>query len=434
MALLVLSRRTITFRQPGRGEVTVLVVPGRDQIQVMKDIGSAAAVIREPGAKAARLQKQLARVSMGQRYVYGSLPEEITEMRQPVKVWLAEDFAPANCQGFFFVFSSTVVIHGVREQSDEGQISWRTAQLSLSETDPLTSIIDAISDFALANSTETLTVAVLNQLDLYEKLQTGLATYGISPVPFSKLKPMATMRPLYRHLDYTIFYLTLVLFGFIVLLASGGYLFLNVTKRNSLQTQIDDVQREIDQIKMDNHQSVGQIADPQAVLDSMGRSMPQLPSAVLDAAASAGSEFGELVSLRFAPAEGPNEQEVTLMVQRAKDALLLDEERRAQRLLTQRPWVRSIKRNGQVGEQASLAIGLQISQAPSATAVMVEQSRQPVEIIKAAPQPLDASATVTVSETTPVSATAISGTTVPPTAVSGTVVPSVTTPNAAGAK
>ena len=47
-------------------------------------------------------------------------PQEISDLRQPVKVWLAEDFAPLQSQAFFFIISHSVVIHGVREQDDEG--------------------------------------------------------------------------------------------------------------------------------------------------------------------------------------------------------------------------------------------------------------------------------------------------------------------------
>jgi hypothetical protein len=345
------------------------------------------------------------RVMVGQRYIYGSLPEEISEMRNPVKVWLAEDYAPPNCQAFFFVFSSTVVVHGVREQSDEGHLSWRTAQLVLPEGDPLVSIVNAISDYALANSAETLTVAVLNQLDLYEKLQTGLATYGISPVPFSKLKPLLTLRPLYRHHDYTILYLTLVLFGCMTMLASAGYLMLTFSKRSGLDSQIAEVEERIRSIK--RNQSIGDVQDPQAVLESMGKPMRQQPSAVLDAAASAAAEFGNLSSVRFEP-QANDMSTVSVMdfpvhMDKLKDTLLLDQESRAKQVLAERQWVRDIKRTGVVGEQADLIITLQIDQAPSGTAIIPPSPT--------VPQAMPAGQ---VSDTS-ISATMVSGTLVPAT-------------------
>lgn len=412
MGLIVLSRRSITFRQPGRGETTVLLVPGRDQIQVVKDLAGTANInLAAEGAKAGekrvRKLQQLSRVFVGQRYIYGSLPEEIAELRTPVKVWLAEDFAPQGCQAFFFVFSATVVIHGVREQNDEGQMSWRAAQLSLSESDPLRSIINAISDYALANSAETLTVAVLSQLDIYEKLQAGLATYGISPVPFSKLKPPATLKPLYRHLDYTIFYLTLAIFAALTFAASLGYLFLVYTQRNQLDAKIADTQNQIQNIK--RNQSVGTVEDPQAVLAALGKPMRQQPSAMLDAAGTAANQFGELNRISYEPVSddmsAATEVNINAEVSKMKDMLLLDQESRGRGVVAQRPWIRSIHREGQVGEDGNLVITVQIDQAPTTTIPLPDRDAE-VTPIGLAPGETSSVADPSASATAPVTPTA----------------------------
>jgi hypothetical protein len=434
MGLLILSRRSITFRQPGRGEVTVLLVPGRDQIQVVKDLAGTANIniatdTAKAGEKRVRKLQQLSRVFVGQRYIYGSLPEEIAELRNPVKVWLAEDFAPQGCQAFFFVFSETVVIHGVREQNDEGQMSWRTAQLSLSEGDPLRSIINAISDYALANSAETLTVAVLNQLNLYEKLQTGLATYGISPMPFSKLKPPITLKPLYRHFDHTIFYLTVVIFAALTFAASLGYLGLVYNQRKQLDEKITGVQAQIQNIK--RNQSVGTVQDPQAVLNALGKPMRQQPSAMLDAAGTVANQFGKLSKLEFTPSgddmSAVTEVDIAANVDNMKDMLLLDQESRGRGIVAQRPWVRAIHRQGAVGEMGDLVISVQVDEAPTTTIPLPDRDAE-VPLIRLAPG--EASSVVT-----PTAPAAVPSSTSTPGAASSTMpapvsatAPSATTP------
>jgi|GEM_PF-1796430 len=377
MSLYILTRRTITFRQESSGETTVLLVPGIDQVQVIKDMAGTN-TLKEQGAKGGQRQlKQLSRVQAGQRYIYGYLPEEIAELNTSVKVWLAEDFAPAGTQAFFFVFSDQVVLHGVREQNDEGQMRWRTAQLVLPEKDTLSTIVNAISDYALTKGIDSLTVAVFNQLELYRQLQEGLKTYGISPVPFSKMHPVAGIRPLYRHYDYTILYLALALFGIIIFAASAFYLVYTYHKRNALNDQIEETQNRIRNIKL--NQSVGSVQDPQAVLQSMGKPIHQMPSAIVEAAATAAKQFGDLENLTFALGDGGDESgnstaDVTVGISNMKDALLLDQEERAAQVVAQRPWVRVIKRGGEVGTSGNLVISLQIDQAPSATVAIPDES------------------------------------------------------------
>lgn len=402
MPLIILSRRNITYRESGGGEVTVLLVPARDQIQVVKDLaglGTTPVAVREAGAAktaAVKKQVQLSRVYIGRRYIYGTLPPEVSDLRQPVKVWLAEDYAPMQSQAFFYIFSNTVIIHGVREQDDEGHQSWRTAQLAVDETDPFRSIINAVSDYALANPVDSLTVAVLNKLDLYERLQEGLATYNISPVPFSKLKPQPHLKALYHHRDYTILYLTLALFGFITLLASGSYTFLAYLQRSQMEHEAAEIQTRINNIKL--NQNVGQITDPQSLLHAMGRAINQQPSAILDAAGSAGATFGTLTSVKalIAPGSqdvvaspGPGQINVMVSVDKLKDELLLTQEQSAAAVIASRPWIREIRRGGAVGDHGDLIMTLQIDQAPSAT-VPAADTPAPVAVSPGAPAPANA--------------------------------------------
>lgn len=401
MPLTILSRRNITFREPGKGEVTVLVVPGRDQIQVVKDLaglGAAPVVTTVGGAAGAKPgatknQIQLSRVYIGRRFIYGTLPPEISNLSQPVKVWLAEDYAPLSAQAFFFIISPSVVIHGVREQDDEGFQNWRTAQLALDEADPLKSIINAISDYALANPTEGLTVAVFNKLDLYERLQAELVTYNISPIPFSKLRPQANVKPLYKHHDFTILYLTLALFGLITLIASAGYLLVTYLNLGKLQQEVESIQTQISNIKF--NQNIGKINEPQTILQAMARPVNQQPSAIVHAGGEVAAGFGPISRIRaiFGGSQmselpqGLAEGQIATLVtvDKITEDLLLEQEQRAHNLLASRPWVREIQRTGPVGERGELAIILQIDQAPSSTVPMPDQAADLLAAPDAAP-------------------------------------------------
>lgn len=384
MSLMVLSRRSITFRQPGTGEVTVLLVPGRDQVQIIKDL---AGVADNSSKLNSARGPQLSRVFSGQRYIYGYLPEEVRELRQAVKVWMAEDFAPTDCQAFFYVFSPDTIVHGVREQSDEGQLSWRTAQLVLPGNDPLKALTNAITDYVLANPTASLCVAVLNQLELYRKLQSVLEPYQITPVPFSTLKPPVNLKPLYRHYDHTLLYLTGVLFGVLLLIASSAFYFLNWTIRSRLEGQIEETQAKIKNIQM--NQSTGHIRHPQNLLDNMAKAFNQQPSAIIDAAATTGAQFGDLMQVNFKPpeitasggvAKHNNLQDVNITIKNSKDKLLFGQERRAQLILANHPWVRSVRRSGSTGDQASLIVTLQSEGAPVPTPDLISMASQPISM------------------------------------------------------
>lgn len=422
MPLTIISRRTITYQEAGSGEITVLLVPAREQIQVVKDMAgingpsmnmrdSNGNTVKNTGPK----QVQLSRVHTGRRFIYGNLPKEISDMRQAVRVWLAEDFAPAHCHAFFYIFSSTVIIHGVREQDDEGFQHWRTAQLPVDESDPLKSMINAISDYAMSNPSEGLTVAVQNKLDLYEKLQKGLATYNISPMPFSKLKPASNVKPLYLHRDFTLLYLTLALFGLITLCASGAYLVLTYFNLQDLKEEAAEVQMRIDNIKL--NQNVGKITDPQTVLRAMSRSVNQQPSAIINAAGHAVANLGEL-SIIVADFSGssevaggaplePGQLAVRASVENLKQDLLLTQEQETASTLASMPWVREIRRSGVVGDRGDFTVILQIDQAAEAPVIL--PSASPISETEAVSETEVVSGTIQVSDTVsiPVSETEV---------------------------
>lgn len=358
----------------------MLLVPGRDQVQIIKDLAGISDVNIQN--KATNRGPQLSRVFTGQRYIYGHLPEEIRELKQAVKVWLAEDFAPANCQAFFYVFSPEVIIQGVRETTDEGQIVWRTAQLVLGSEDTSKILTNAVTDYVLANPDATVCVAVLNQLELYQKLQSVLQPYKIEPVPFSTLKPLSGIKPLYRQFDHTLLYLTGIMFSILTLIGSAGFYFLNWSARMGLEREIADVKKSIESIQL--NPNTGHIRNPQEVLDSMAKGFVQQPSAIIDGAARYGNQFGELMRISFQPPQAnggaPVEQQiVALSIAKGKDKLLFDQERRAMAVVNNQPWVRKVERTGTVGEQVDMVVTLQTEQAPLPTDEQIKTAGMPVD-------------------------------------------------------
>jgi hypothetical protein len=364
MNVFVLNRRNIIFKPISHGMVDVIFVPGRDQVQIVRNIAGAGTDLGLVDAgKGGGRQVPLTRAVLGMKYVYGSLTDEITELSQPVRVWLAEDFVEPSSKAFFFVFSPTVIIHGIRESNDEGHISWRVAKLPIQD-DPYTDLLNAISDYVISNSTEGLVVAVYNQVELYNRLQADLAPYSVFPVPFSKLKPALNVKPLYRHFDFTLLYITLLLFGGIILLSSLGYFFYTLHNKNKTEGQIEDIQQEIRNIQL--NQNIGRISDPQAVLAAMGKATDIPPSSVVQTAADFGKEMGEVTRISFNPTvlfgaqTPPATEKVQINVNPMHDRLLVDQEQTAANGLKSRSWLRSIQRTGNVGESADLELEVQI--------------------------------------------------------------------------
>jgi hypothetical protein len=186
----------------------------------------------------------------------------------------------------------------------------------------------------------------------------------VFPVPFSKLKPALNVKPLYRHFDFTLLYITLLLFGGIILLSSLGYFFYTLHNKNKTEGQIEDIQQEIRNIQL--NQNIGRISDPQAVLAAMGKATDIPPSSVVQTAADFGKEMGEVTRISFNPTvlfgaqTPPATEKVQINVNPMHDRLLVDQEQTAANGLKSRSWLRSIQRTGNVGESADLELEVQI--------------------------------------------------------------------------
>ena len=363
MNLLVINRRSIVLRPAGNGPITALLVPAHEQIQVVKDLAGTADFRPRDDAnsKVVRSRIVLSRVKGGQRTLYGYLADEISNLRANLKVWLAEDFAPADAEAFFYILSPQVILHGLKEVSDDGIMQWRVAQLGINLLDGPDELTNAITDYLLIHPGAPVCIAVYEQLSIYETLQNILKPYHLSAVPFSTLKPDARLKPLYRHADFTLMLLIAGLFGTLLMAGSGFYWWMTSNTLSGLNTQIAAVQEQIATIHVT--QNLGTVSDPQAMLAAMAKSLPMPPSSLLDAAATVGVAFGQLeqVSVGVMPqtAEAGLYQ-ITLDVPKLREPLLIQQQQKAEAFMRQWPWLRSVIRKDEGGENGTLEIALQV--------------------------------------------------------------------------
>jgi hypothetical protein len=411
MSLYVVSRRKIVFQQGGAGGAQVIYVPSADQIQVLKDAAGTTVIKNNPTQQTKGLSRgpMLARVAKGQRTLFGQLPLQITDLGETVKVWLAEDLVPLEAEAFFYVFSATVVIHGVREMNDEGKDAWRTAQLQLPEEGSLEALQVIMSDFRLSNPNRPVCLAVANDMKLYRELQQNTSGHGYTAVPFATLRPQPKVSPLYSHRNYTWLFMALILLGALGVVGVAGYYFMNMQETKRVEQAITDTQNQINSVTI--NPQTGHIRQPEPVLQAMQNVLSTSPSALIQAAAAIGKNLGDLDKVEMSVAvanagtessdigllNSPDLQMVKLHIRDPQDLLLVDQAAHALNLLEQSPGVRQIMRIGSADAQSlDLVVMLQ---AAAPVESLLTNTTEPLVL----PEKIDISASVVVSGTVAVS-------------------------------
>lgn len=356
MDIVILNRRGISYQRIKRGEQQALFIPSDENIKVYKDTAETHTIAERYGTNGSA---PIWRDVNGQAVVYGVVPEVLSQRRQALKMWLPEDFAPRDSTAIMYVFDASCIVYGRREVDDEGKHAWRTTILKAGDSrDGLVSLVVGTLGELMVDEVESrVCVAVYEDYKLYEKLQAALEPLGIKPVPFSTLKPAPRLKPLYYQRDYGMLMALSVLLLGGAFAASVAYWFVGWTESNRLESNIEKVRRQIESIEV--NKSIGQIREPKQVLQAMRKAFNQQPSAIMDAAARFGLEFGSLESVGFKVAtqgeEGQAEQPVGLIplqpgqhvmkiaVDKPTNKLLVDQERLAKVLLTELPWVRRVE-------------------------------------------------------------------------------------------
>lgn len=352
MDIVILTKRGISFQKVRRGEQQVILIPSDESIKVYKDITENHAIAERYGADG---KPPLWREQGGQATVYGVLPDSLSQRRQALKVWLAEDFAPRDSTAIMYVFEKWVVFSR-REVDDEGHHGWRTTLLKADEDetgDITTLITTTLGDLMLDDVESRVCVAVYEDLKLYEHLQSALEPLGIKPVPFSTLKIGQRIKPLYRQRDFSLMMAMSILLTLGLLAAMSAYWFVNWLEQNRLTNKISEVRQQIQGIEV--NQSIGQLREPDQILQAMQKAFEQKPSSIIDAAARFGREFGELETVSFQVGAAdlqptdtvnlmePGQHQVDVSVVNPTNKLLVDQERLARVLLADAPWVRRVE-------------------------------------------------------------------------------------------
>jgi hypothetical protein len=379
MVPLIFSRRSIHLWPKDVNTYTALFVPSQDQVVTLRDVANSTEEIAQ--RLRAEGRTPLWRQKRGQITVYGFLPPELKDVRQSLRVWLAEDYAPKECSAFFFVIDKWV-IHAIKEIDDERRETWRSTVMSYGEKTLVKNVVNAAADLLLRFPPKEICVAVDGGLERLEQFKRDLENLGIACQPFESLRPAAGATLLYRHRDYTVpMFLSLVLFG-LLFAAMLVQLTFHYAEANKLQSNIDSLRRQIESVQISK--SLGYIREPQPVLDDIRKPFQQQPSAILDAAARFGRVLGNLNSVSFVtgPAAGPGAKpdETGLMLATVEfsnvfDKMLVNQESATRQLLPQTPWIREVRAQPQGGSNLTLKLELQIGAAaggktvPSATSV-----------------------------------------------------------------
>lgn len=385
MNTIIFNKKGIQYEHGRRGETVVITIPAREQVQMFKDMSSNYGTNEVAERSGLTGQIPLWRDVEGRCVVYGTLPEDISQRRQAIRVWLAQDFAPRDCEAFYYIFNNDCIVHGVKDIDDERREDWRVMVL---KGDAVTLVTNAISERMLDGSgSSQVCVAVHDNLGLYESLKQSLKPLSVEPVPFSTLKPMVA-KPLYKHSDYTLLMLTFTFFAGMVLAATIAYWMVNMMHIQRLDGQIADVQQQIRNIQI--NKSLGHIREPELLLNEMQKAFAQQPSAIIDAGARFGAEFGKLSEVGFTATRsdanqsqvpgvavlGAGEYLMSIKTSSVSNKLLVDQENLARSLVKGLPWIRKVENVGGEGESLQLKVTIQGEAVAGVTDAAEQEAKQ----------------------------------------------------------
>ena len=363
--LIIFSSAGVKHVDKAKGDAIALYVPARDKIRTFNDIGTIntkSVKERYGGAE----QTPLWRKKGSSVTVFGLLPRTLQERRNTLNVYLVQDLAPDGCSVFYFVISEKLIVHGVRIIKDDGSAEWGISVLDTRGREAQQILLESLSERFASGAKENIAVAIHHD-KLFKSIAETIKPFSIEPLRFSELSPPKTLEPVYTHRDHGLIYVVLAMVSGLLLLAAAYY---NVTSYMALRELNDDIaslERQIQQNK--SEQKLGNIKNPDAVLNAMDKPFAQRPSAMIYAAGEAASTLGKLTSLELAKNQIKNKTEVTqtdsggterqnisvlpmsVVVENAGSPLLMRQESKAQRTLNDRPWIRKIERTGNQTDQ-----------------------------------------------------------------------------------
>ncbi len=375
--IMVFSRSGVHYADKGRSDALALFVSSREQTRQFTDIGTInTSSVKERYGDIQQIP--LWRQEGGTVVVYGLLPKNIQERRHGLEVFLPEDFAPDGTSVFYYVFPKGVVIHGVRNVNDDGSVSWGISRFNNTSTDALNSIlVQSISERIASGMRENICVAVHDD-KIYSNIVESLEPLSQNVIRFSELSPAKIARPLYVHRDHGLVYVIFAMVALILLVASIISAVTSRLELSDLRDDITNIERQIKETK--STQRLGNVGNPNEILDFIKRPLKQRPSSVIHAVGEVASILGEVKVVEVETRRVSSSlvkkvsdtgnvgwaQEsvlpIKVIVEGGEKYLLVDQERVAESTLKDRPWIRYIERSGSgaTGQSMVLEIGVKI--------------------------------------------------------------------------
>lgn len=365
MHLIVFSRFGIHYESADSGSAHAIYIPSNDQTRTLGDVEHNAAAINE---RLGYKNPPLWREERGQVVVYGQIPEDLKERRHSLNAYLPQDFVPEDCTAFYFVFGEKWLVHGVKSANDANELDWGVSRMEITgDETPEETITKIVSEQLLESGEGRVVIAIEGSANLEAKLNESLKAYGLNVVPFGALTPEKSVQPIYKHSDGSLIMFTLGFFAILVVCAICYYWYSNVLQVKKSEGQIRQVTREISSIQV--NERIGNIRQPERVLELMKKPMRLEPSKVLHAAAEVGAEFGTVRSVSYGVASDvvgkPDSDQIVMTkieLENFNNELLVDQETLAKKVIDDHPWVRVIERKSNQNQldveiQSDLPVG-----------------------------------------------------------------------------
>ena len=374
MNICIFSKKGIIYDHNKKsGHLTAIAVPSNDQKRQYADIANPSkSVIKD---RYGVIEGDIAyRNESGVVTVYGSVPLEITELRQEVKTYLPEDFAPLDVNVLYYVVGENLIIHSVRTIETDGTSKWNSLYIELENKGAgvLNVIENLISERIVSVNDEKILVAYTDLKDeTKEELYTRVNQFGVLVEPMSNLTDHKQKTPIYSHKDNSILLMVFVIIAAILTVLSLSYYLSGKNSYSTSEDKISKLQQELRQSL--SKMRLKKVSNPQQVKDSVEKTFKARPSAIIHSAAEVASLFGVLKTItltknhqdKYTRAIENKPQDDVIYVHASVKAnestLLIDQERLAKSVYETRKWIRSIERSNRSGDgTVALKIGVYV--------------------------------------------------------------------------
>lgn len=374
MNICIFSKKGIVYDNNKKsGPLTVIAVPSNDQKRQYADIANPSkSVIKD---RYGVLEGELAyRTESGVVTVYGNVPRDISELRQEVKAYLPEDFAPLDVNVLYYVVGENLIIHSVRTIEVDGTSKWNSLYIELEKKGAgvLNVIENLISERIVSVNDEKILVAYTNLPEhVKEELYTRVNQFGVLVEPMENLTDHRQKTPVYSHKDNSILLMIFIIIAAILTVLSLSYY---ISGKNNFSSSEDKIVKLEQELRTSlSKMRLKKVSNPQQVKDSVEKTFKARPSAILHSAAEVASLFGVLETItltknyqdRFTRAVENKPQDDVIYVQATvranENSLLIDQERLAKSVYETRKWIRSIERSNRSGDGSlTLKIGVYV--------------------------------------------------------------------------